>query len=227
MFFEKIKDRLSFVRIPNLIFVIVVVSSFVYIFDFFTAAQNSEYFLSSILMFDRALIFKGQIFRVLTFVFTPFYGSLFFVLFQAYFLYFLGTSLEVNLGERKFSLFYLSGVLGAIVVGFLTGYTTTMFLNMSMFFVFAAMYPQRKMLVFFVLPVKTIWLGVLDSIYFLGVILFSLFRKDFSTALTAAAAIGNFLMFFGPNFFIDMFCSVKNLQEKNKRMYRSGSFWED
>lgn len=226
MLMDKLENRLRFIRIPNLMFIIVVVSAFVYIFDSFNVIQNDRFLLGRLLFFDKNLILRGQVWRVLTFIFMPFKsGMLVFAVLEAYFLYFLGTSLEVSLGESKFSLFYIFGVIGCVIVGFFTGHTTIYFLNLSMFLAFASLNPSRKILIFYVIPVKTFYIGVIDTIYFIYVITVGLLRKDFSTAFTAIAAIINFLLFFGPSFFLDMFKQIKNLQEKSKRMYKSGSYW--
>ena len=226
MLINKLENKLRFIKIPNLMFIIVVVSAFVYIFDSFNVAQNGRFFLEKLLFFDKHLILRGQVWRALTFIFLPFKSStLIFAVLEAYFLYFLGTSLEVSLGESRFSLFYIFGVLGCLVVGFFTGYTTIYFLNLSMFLVFASLNPSRKVLLFYVIPVKTFYIGVIDTIYFMFVIVVGFLQKDFPKAFTAIAAIINFLLFFGPGFFIDMFNQIKDLQEKSKRMYRNGRYW--
>ena len=127
---DKIERKLWFVRIPNLTFIIVVISAFVYLIDYVSILQGGEIFLKKLLYFNKDLILKGQIWRIIGFVFTGLNDSLFFALLQAYFLYFLGTCLEVNVGERRFSLFYIFGVIFLTIAGFLTGVTTILFLNM-------------------------------------------------------------------------------------------------
>ncbi len=222
---DKIERKLWFVKIPNLAFILVIVSAFVYLIDYVSFLQGGEFFLTKLLYFDKALILKGQIWRTIGFVFIGLNSSFLFALLQSYFLYFLGTCLEVNVGERRFSLFYIFGVIFLIIGGFLTGTTTILYLNMTMFFAFATINPNRKLLLFFFLPVKTIWLGVFDGVYFLINLLVALIRRDLAMILSISSALVSFLIFFGPRFFIDIYKQIKNLQQNSKRMYQNGSYW--
>lgn len=222
---DKIERKLWFIKIPNLAFILVVVSVFVYLVDYVSFLQGGQFFLNKLLYFDKTLILRGQIWRAIGFVFTGLNSSLLFALLQAYFLYFLGTCLEVNVGERRFSLFYIFGVIFLIIGGFLTGTTTILYLNMTMFFAFATINPNRKFLLFFFLPVKTIWLGVFDGVYFLINLIVALIRRDIATVLAILGALASFLIFFGPRFFIDIYKQIKSLQQNSKRMYESGSYW--
>lgn len=222
---DKIERKLWFFRIPNLTFILVVISAFVYLIDYVSILQGGQIFLKRLLYFDKYLILKGQIWRIFGFVFTGLDDSLLFALLQAYFLYFLGTCLEVNVGERRFSLFYTFGVVFLVISGFLTGATTILFLNMTMFFAFATINPNRKLLLFFFIPIKTMWLGVFDGIYFLINLVVAVLRKDIAMALSILASLASFLIFFGPKFFIDIYKQIRNLQQNSKRMYQSGSYW--
>lgn len=224
---ETLEKRLKFIRIPNLMFIVVVISSLIFLLDQVFLMQNGRFLLRNLLNFNAKLILKGQIWRLVTFVFLPFSGRLFYVALEAYFLYFIGTSLEVSLGERRFSIFYVFGSLLAIICGFITKETTIVFLNMSLIFVFATVNPNRKMLLFFVIPINTMWIGVLNVIYFIVTILLALMTKNFATVLAILAAIINFLIFFGPRFFLDIYFNLKSFHEKSKRMYRNGRYWNN
>ena len=76
---------------------------------------------------------------------------------------------------------------------------------MSLFFAFAALYPDMEFLVFFILPVKVKWLALLDGLYFLyavvqaflpayGGSVFGIIYK--ANAVAAVVSILNFLIFF-------------------------------
>ena len=61
-------------------------------------------------------------------------------------------------------------VLGAILAYLLTGTVLPMdtwYLNLSLFFAFAALYPDIQLLLFFVIPIKIKWLAILDGLYFI------------------------------------------------------------
>lgn len=60
-------------------------------------------------------------------------------------------------------------VIGAILAFLLTGAVLPMdtwYLNLSLFFAFAALYPDIQLLLFFVIPIKIKWLAMLDGLYF-------------------------------------------------------------
>lgn len=223
----KLEKHLSFFRIPNLMFIIVVISSFVYVVDAIFLVQNGRFFLRSMLNFNKILILNGQYWRALTFIFLPFNGNIIMVGLEAYFLHFLGTSLEVSIGEVRFTTFYITGIILNIIVGFLTGFADIRFLNMTLFFAFSSVNPNRKMLLFYFIPLNTIWIGAINLVYFAFHIAVALMRQDYKIILAIVVSIVNFIIFFGTNFFKDVFYNLKTLQENSKRMYRNGSYWNN
>ena len=62
--------------------------------------------------------------------------------------------LEREWGSNKFTIFYFFGILLNILVGFLVGTASMYYVNMSMFFAFATLYPNLQFLLFFIIPVK-------------------------------------------------------------------------
>lgn len=112
------------------------------------------------LRFDRELILRGQIWRLITFIFLPPPGSIVTVIIQLYFFYFIGTALENQWGGARFNLYYGLGVLCSMAGGFLTGYATNYYLNMTLMLAFAVLYPEMEVMLFFILPVKMKWLGL-------------------------------------------------------------------
>ncbi len=134
--------------------------------------------LVAFLSFDRALIFKGQIWRLVTFVVVPPMSSPFSALLFLYLYYMLGTGIEQRLGARRFFWFYLAQVVLAIVGGFLVGSTVNDYINLSVMLVFAILYPDMQLMLFFMLPVKMKWLAVFELLLLLrNLILFPLPHK--------------------------------------------------
>ena len=98
--------------------------------------------LSLYLYFDRSLIFAGQWWRVITWILIPPSSSIIFIIFSLYFYYLIGLGLEHSWGSFKFNLYYLVGIIATIIGGFITGTTDNTFLNYSLFFAFAILYPD-------------------------------------------------------------------------------------
>ena len=101
------------------------------------------YRLYSLISLTRAGLMRGQIWRLVTFVFTPPSSSPIFILFALYFYYMIGLGLENQWGKVKFNLYYGVGMLGSIIAALITGYADNTFLNLSLFFAYAALYPDE------------------------------------------------------------------------------------
>ena len=119
------------------------------------------------------------------------------MVFALYFYYLIGTALEREWGSSWFNIYYIFGVIGTIIGGFITGYATNYYLNLSLFFAFAAMYPNFEVLLFFFIPIKIKWLALLDAALFLISFLFG----TWPDRAAIIASLVNFLIFFGPSFF--------------------------
>ena len=85
-------------------------------------------------------------------------------------------------------------VVGAIISGFITGYATNDYINMSLFLAFALLNHDFTVYVFFILPVKMKWLALIDG----AAILLSLIFNSWSGRLAVAMALINLLIFFAP-----------------------------
>lgn len=200
--------------IPNLMLFIIAGNLVVYVLD-----MVSNYTFSGILSFIPAYIFRGQLWRLVTFILVPEASSnLIFFAITLYFYYFIGSALERQWGTARFNVFYFTGVLSSIIVGLVIGLigggllncywpTATMYyVNMSLFFAFATLYPDMQVLLFFIIPIKVKWLAWLDGALFAFNILQYLFHGQFLFALLPVFALLNYLLFFGD----DLISSARN-----------------
>ena len=161
--------------IPNLMLVIVVGNVLVWLMDQFSYGVS----LSALLAFSPYYILHGQIWRIITFVFVPLDSNLFFLAVSLYFYYMIGSVLEREWGTAKFNVFYGLGILLNVVVGFLLYAVTAplypshllpllttasmTYVNLSLFFAFATLYPNMQVLLFFIIPIKIKWLAWIDA----------------------------------------------------------------
>ena len=149
---DRLERRFRWLAIPNLMLIIVGAMAIVFIMDF-AIGNTTGRSLISILSFDRAAIMSGQVWRVVTFLFVPPSTSVIWVIFGLYFYYMIGSTLENQWGAFGFTLYYLIGALGSIISGFIAGSVTNSYLNLSMFFAFALLYPDYQILLFFFIPI--------------------------------------------------------------------------
>jgi len=151
------------------------------------------YRLYSLMTLTRRGLFDGQIWRLVTFIFVPPSSSPLFILFSLYFYYMIGMSLERRWGKVKFNLYYLIGMLAAIVACLLTGYAGNTFLNLSLFFAFTAMFPDEEVLLFMILPIKMKYLAVLDA----AIYTYQFIVGNASTRITIVLCLLNVFLFLG------------------------------
>ena len=190
---KKLERKLHFLAIPNLMLIVVGAMGVVFVMDLLISASAGQS-IYSMLTFNKALIAKGQVWRIFTFLFLPPSSNIFFALISLYFYWMIGSTLEHEWGSFGFTMFYLLGAVGAIISGLITGYATNDYLNMSLFLAFALLNPDYTVLVFFILPVKMKWLALIDGI---GILL-SFITTSWSGRLAIVMALINLLIFFAP-----------------------------
>jgi len=181
--------------IPNLMLYIVVGMAIVFVSDLMIYPQLG-FSISGLLGFDKEAILQGQVWRTVSFAFMPPNTSFLFMAFSLYFYWMIGSAMESTWGSFKFNIYYLIGFLGTVAAGLLTGYATNYYLNMSLFFAFAASYPDMEVRLFFLLPIKIKWLALLDGALFLYSFVFS----GWGARVALLVSIANFLLFFGGDF---------------------------
>lgn len=174
---------------------------------------------------DRAAILHGQVWRLVTFVFSPFTfdtNPLWFAL-GLYLVYMIGTSLERAWGSFHFDVYLAMGVAGAWLACLVTGYGSNMGIYYSLFFAFAFLFPDTQLLLFFVLPVKVKWLGWLSGALYAWQVLLALLSFQWLSALGLVIQLLPFLVFFGPG----SVRWVKTTVEAKKRRREWQNQWRD
>ena len=191
--------------IPNLMRVIVIGNAAVYVLMLLTQANDAN--ALSFLTFNLNALLHGEVWRLVTFVFVPGYSSPLALLISLYFYYWIGSTLERQWGTAKFNLYYISGalltVLGVVLASLITGnpYLTvagTDYVNLSMFFAFAFLFPNTTVLLFFILPVKMKWLAYLDGALFAFDIIKAIGAHNWAGVVLPIVALLNFAVFIWP-----------------------------
>lgn len=182
--------------IPNLMLYIIVGNAIVWLFS----NMDTTGTLLSYLVFSPYHILHGQVWRLVTFAIVPESTGLLYVVITLYFYYFIGSTLESQWGQAKFTVYYLSGMIFTIVYGFLVYFITgksyglsATYINLSMFFSFATLFPETRVLLFFIIPVKIKWLAIVDAVYFALMVLLN----PFPVNLLPIVAVLNYLIFCG------------------------------
>lgn len=152
--------------VRNLITMIVAAMAVVYVADL-VLIPAFGFSLTSFLAFDRSCILQGQIWRILTFIITPPDSSLLFIVMSLMFLHFTGDILQSRWGTLRFNLFYFCGALGSLIAGFITGYATSYYLNLSLLLAVAILYPMIQVNFYGIIPIRMKWLAVIELVLLL------------------------------------------------------------
>ena len=204
--------------VSNLSLVIIMCYGFGYLLQYVNAS-----FLNYLTLNPYAIC-HGQIWRLVTWVLVPpDTSNILFILIAMMFYYSIGTSLERVWGTYTYNVYIWLGIgitlIGAFVVmavsyilagtaGIsLTGesaaayfaaisrYFSTYYVNMSIFLAYALTFPDAVVLLWFIIPVKVKWLGVLYGVLLAWDFVSTAMRGGWFVCVAMAASLANFLMF--------------------------------
>ena len=202
--------------IPNLLLYICLGAGIVS----FASMINGGMILYDLLCFDKTAILQGQVWRLITWLFTERIGTspLLAVIFL-YFFYRLGRTVELSIGTFKFNLFYLGGVILMDVFAMIFCPTETTFignyyipaedftyfyngmayfLHLSMVLAFATTFPDAQFTLFFFIPIKA-WVLALVDLILIGIQVFNMCYPImlFPHCLFPLVGLLNYFLFFG------------------------------
>lgn len=179
---------------------------------------NPQINLINYLTLDRAAIFRGQLWRLFTFIFVPptyslssMYG-LFMTALSIYVFYWIGKTVENSWSSLKFNFYYLLGMLGAIIAAMITGYGSSVWLNTSLFLAFACLFSDQQLLLFFIIPVKAKWLGWIEG----GLLVIYLIIGSWYDRVSILLCIANFLLFFGSELWGGLKAMIRHWKSRNQ-----------
>lgn len=146
----------------------------------------------------------GEIWRIVSWILIPPQTNFFFAIIMCVFYYQLGTTLERTWGAFRFNVYIFGGIiftiLGAIVLYFATGqtqiamggYFTTYYINLSIFLAFALSYPDMKVLLYFIIPIKMKWMAIV----YIVLAAYSALMSNAAGRVAILMSLLNFLIFF-------------------------------
>ena len=155
--------------------------------------------LINYLSFDPYLVLHGQVWRIISFAMIPPSDGMLAVI-AIYFYYWIGSTLEQYWGTPQFNIYFFTGILLTLLYGFLIYFITGIriqltatYVYLSMFFSFAALFPDMQVLLFFIIPVKMKWLALIDAAFFV----YGVLTTPFPLNLLPIVAVLNFFLFCG------------------------------
>ncbi len=228
-FLDKMQRKYGRFAISNLMLYIMLGQTFIF---FSTLLLGSG--LINLLYFDPLLIIRGQIWRLVSFVFIPNTFHPIFFLFAAFLYYSIGSNLERTWGSFKFNMYYLLGMifnmLGLLFVQLIfypntghffyasMGTNITFYLNLSLFLAFAALYPDVEFLLYGILPVKVKYLAAIDVIF----LAYSFFTGGLGNSVLIVLSLLNFFVFFSGTLLNKRPTATQRQFKAQKRELQSG-----
>lgn len=187
---DKLERNFGRYAIRELMVYIIGINLLIYFLSYAYPESNAI----SKLWLNPHLIMKGEVWRLITFIFIPPSASVLWIFFILYFYYIVGTGLEHEWGSFRFNVYYFTGMIGTSLAAFIIGQgATALYLNMSLFLAFAYIYPNYEILLFFIVPVKVKYLAWLNWIF----IAFTVLTAPLSAKAAAIVSVLNYFLFFG------------------------------
>lgn len=187
-FLDKLERKFGRYAIPNLMSYIILGNAFIFLLVNLGFGSLNDF------VFWRPYILQGEWWRIFTFIFIPETIDLLWFIFAAMLYYFVGNALEQVWGSFKFNLYYFTGALGTMLIAFIFGIpATSHYINLSLFLGFATLFPDMEFRLYFFIPIKAKYLGIL---YFV-LLAFDMVQGGPLVILLILVSLMNYFLFFG------------------------------
>ena len=197
----KLERKLGRYAIPNLMRYIVILFGIGLVVGTFMPGFYYEY-----LSLDFAAIMRGQVWRLVTFIIplSSLNNILFFAI-STFFYYLIGNDLEQHWGAFRMNLYFFSGVFFNLIANLITfimigeSNPTSAALGLickTLFFAYAALYPNSLIYVYFLIPIKAKYWAILGALMYVYQMYVYFASGMAILVIPMLVAFANFLIFF-------------------------------
>ena len=161
------------------------------------------------LALEPALILRGQVWRLITWLVVPPSSNLISLVFFVLLYYSLGTALERTWGVFRYNVYIFSGLLFTVLAVFglyafyyfaygfempmsVLGMAGSNYVTLSIFLAFAAIYPEMEVLLYFILPIKMKWMALV----YVAIAGYDFINGNIVTRVVIGTSLLNFVIFF-------------------------------
>lgn len=209
-FLDKLDRKYGRHAIYNLMRYIIIIYIAGYVMNMYMPALYTEW-----LSLNVEQILRGQVWRLVTFLLITPQENLIFFLIEILLYYSIGQELERYWGAFKFNVYVFSGILFQIVAAFVVygcyyltfgvkintdGVGSFYYVLRSMFLAYIALIPDAQFLIWFVIPIRAKWLGILEGAFMAFEAVSYLVKGGIleggPLALAIVISAANFLIFF-------------------------------
>lgn len=201
-FLNKMERKLGKYAIQNLTF---------WLIGFYILGYIIEFTMPNVLAWlalEPYYVMQGQVWRLVSWILIPPSTNLIFMIFMLMCYYFIGISIEHAIGTFRYNVYLLGGMIistisamalygiNYLVTGtYLRGIGDSFsanYINMSLFLTFAVLFPNAQFQLYFLIPVKAKWMGIIEAVW----AAFSFIGGDVSQRVAILASLANFLIFY-------------------------------
>jgi hypothetical protein len=207
-FLDRLEKSFGRFAIPGLIRYVVALNALVFLL------VTIEPGYASVLELDRSAVLRGEVWRLVSWIFIPETTRILWIIFYLLFTWWIGDMLEASWGAFRLNAYYFLGMLLCIASALIFGVSGgNFFLNLSLFLAIATIAPNFEILLFLILPVKMKWV----ALFSLALPALYLIAGPLSAKMMVVMCLGNYLLFFGPTF-------VRNRMEQRRTADRRARF---
>ena len=204
---DRLERKLGKYAIPNLMLYVIGGYFIGYLLYF-----GNDNYLGFISLEPYMIIHKFQIWRIISWVLLPPISdsgplTILWAVIMMVLYYNLGTALERTWGTFKFNLYIFGGILFTVIGAFLLygivpllgmqtyligEYFSTYYINLSIFLAFALCYPEMKVYLYFIIPVKMKYMAIIYCV----IATVNFIDGSIATKIALGASLLNFIIFF-------------------------------
>ena len=158
------------------------------------------------LLLEPSLIMQGEVWRLISWIFFSPRQLNVWTLIMLFCYYTIGRQLEFQWGNFRYNVYVFGGVILTIISAFVLYFVarpsapffmfgeafSTYYICVSLFFGYAMTEPERKVLLYFIVPIKSKWMALV----FAAMIALDLFKGNWTTRMSIIAAALNLVLYF-------------------------------
>lgn len=150
---------------------------------------------------EPSLILRGQVWRLVSWVLIPPGGLGIGTIIMLVLYFSLGSSLERTWGAFRYNLYIFMGLIASVIGAFILyfcgvtvlGFSfSTFYINLSIFLAFAVSYPNERLYIYFLIPIKMKWMGIFYAV----VVVYQMINSNWAGRVVILASLANFIVFF-------------------------------
>jgi hypothetical protein len=194
-FLNKMERKLGRYAIHNLSLYIII--TYVIGYALQILAPNVMFFLN----LEPALILRGQVWRLVSWILIPPESLDLFTIIMLMLYFSLGSSLERTWGAFRYNLYIFMGLIASVIGAFILYFCgvrilgfafSTYYINLSIFLAFALSYPEERVYLYFLIPIKMKWMGF----FYLIITVYQMINSNWAGRVVILASLANFIIYF-------------------------------